>query len=309
MTDVESKTCYASGNLMIAGEYFVLKGATALAVPLKYGQQMDVTAGEGDQDFIHWKAYETGKLWFEARFRQDMLHIIETSDPEIAGRLQRILHAIQLLKNELLPVPCLITCHIRFPVSWGWGSSSSLIANLARWAEVDPFELHDMVSEGSGYDVAASLSPGPLLFRKTESRMETMPVNFRPPFRDSIHFVYLGNKLSSSESIRQHRALMEKGTAAIPEIDRLTHVIAAEQEIDRFTTALKRHETLLSEALHLEPVGKRFVDFDGAVKSLGAWGGDFAMAVSSRSKEYVAEYFRGKGLRILFQFNDIILEP
>jgi len=39
----------------------------------------------------------------------------------------------------------------------GLGSSSTLIVNISKWANVDPFQVHKLISKGSGYDIAASL--------------------------------------------------------------------------------------------------------------------------------------------------------
>ena len=58
-----------------------------------------------------------------------------------------------------------------FDHSWGMGSSSALIANLARWAEIGPFDLFHLLYKGSGYDVAAALAEGPILF-STVNRKE-----------------------------------------------------------------------------------------------------------------------------------------
>jgi len=35
-------TCYSNGKLLLTGEYLVLEGATALAVPTKFGQDLKV---------------------------------------------------------------------------------------------------------------------------------------------------------------------------------------------------------------------------------------------------------------------------
>jgi hypothetical protein len=50
----------------------------------------------------------------------------------------------------------------------------------------------------------------------------------------------------------------------------------------------------------------RFPDFPGEIKSLGAWGGDFAMVVSKEEEKDLLSYFSGKGLNTLFSFEEII---
>jgi hypothetical protein len=45
-----------------------------------------------------------------------------------------------------------------------------------------------------------------------------------------------------------------------------------------------------------------FSDFDGIIKSLGAWGGDFVMAA-----DHPAEYFAAKGYETIVAYEDMIL--
>jgi hypothetical protein len=70
---------------------------------------------------------------------------------------------------------------------------------------------------------------------------------------------------------------------------------------------MKEHETILSDVLHLPALVHKFPDFDGQLKSLGAWGGDFFMAMSDKSTEDVKEYFKKHGLSTFFTFDDLIL--
>jgi hypothetical protein len=50
-----------------------------------------------------------------------------------------------------------------------------------------------------------------------------------------------------------------------------------------------------------------FNDFNGSVKSLGAWGGDFILAASPAPEEYVRDYFKNKNLEMIFRYNDMVL--
>jgi hypothetical protein len=47
-----------------------------------------------------------------------------------------------------------------------------------------------------------------------------------------------------------------------------------------------------------------FEDFDGVVKSLGAWGGDFVLAIS---KENPTNYFKERGYTIVIPYSEMIL--
>jgi hypothetical protein len=60
-------------------------------------------------------------------------------------------------------------------------------------------------------------------------------------------------------------------------------------------------------ALNYEKVKDiHFSDYWGEVKSLGAWGGDFAMVTSDRSPHETREYFENKGFSTVIPFSEII---
>jgi len=62
----------------------------------------------------------------------------------------------------------------------------------------------------------------------------------------------------------------------------------------------------LSNILELETIKEiAFPDFNGVVKSLGAWGGDFIMAVS---KENPTAYFVNKGYETILTYDEMILQ-
>ena len=48
-----------------------------------------------------------------------------------------------------------------------------------------------------------------------------------------------------------------------------------------------------------------FPEFNGLVKSLGAWGGDFVMAIS---KENPKDYFVSKGYETILTYDEMILQ-
>jgi mevalonate kinase len=58
------KTFYSNGKLLITGEYVVLDGAKALALPTKFGQNLIID--EGNNELITWKSFDKdGSIWFE----------------------------------------------------------------------------------------------------------------------------------------------------------------------------------------------------------------------------------------------------
>ena len=65
---------YAHGKLLISGEYLVLKGAIALAVPTKFGQKMQIIEEPGSDNIIHWKSYDVNNnCWAEVLLSKDDL--------------------------------------------------------------------------------------------------------------------------------------------------------------------------------------------------------------------------------------------
>jgi mevalonate kinase len=59
------QTFYSNGKLLITGEYLVLDGAKAFALPTKFGQSLIIEEGS-DQ----WVSYDhDGSVWFEIPFR------------------------------------------------------------------------------------------------------------------------------------------------------------------------------------------------------------------------------------------------
>ena len=300
---------FSNGNLILSGEYFVLAGAKALAVPLKFGQGMIIEYYIDKQNTISWKTSELGKPWFKAELDCETLKIKTSSDTEVAQRLQKLLKAIQILKPEIFnkEFSYNITCDIQFKLNWGWGSSSTLISNLANWAGIDPFRLHKQVSSGSGYDIAASLSPTPLIYQITNGSHQINQVEFNPSFKEYIYFIYLGRKQNSERSIDENIASVKKNVKLIPVISDITEKIAREKNVNEFIRSIIEHEELLSTVLNMTRIrNKYFSDFRGEIKSLGAWGGDFAMVVSPLELVYVKQYFKEKNLDTIFRFDEVV---
>lgn len=58
------KEFYSNGKLLITGEYLVLDGAKAFALPTKFGQNIVIENTENK--IIHWKSIDAdGTIWFE----------------------------------------------------------------------------------------------------------------------------------------------------------------------------------------------------------------------------------------------------
>jgi len=302
---------YANGKLLLSGEYLVLRGARALVVPLRLGQFMEVEVLADQIDpWIDWKAWVMERDWFCARISLPGMKVITTTDQAIAIRLVELMKALRRLKADLFdnPTGYKITTHSSFDHAWGLGSSSALIANISQWAKVDPFELYALVSSGSGYDVAAALAKGPILYKKTNQRVKITPVTFLPTFRHKIYFAYLGNKKNTVEGLDFFNRNVVTSTRDIETVDRITLKMLGANTSGDFMHLMAEHEAFMSFLL----VSKRvkdlyFHDFEGEIKSLGAWGGDFVMVASDRPADYVRSYFTKRAIDVLFAFDELLL--
>lgn len=300
---------FSNGNLILSGEYFVLTGAKALAVPLKYGQKMSILSSRNGNNTIIWKTNEPGKQWFNCELNCETLDIKNSSNTEVVRELQSILRAVKKYKPELFnkEISYEITCDVNFSMDWGWGSSASLTVNLSKWAGIDPFMLNNQISNGSGYDIAASLSSAPVIYQIKNGHQETNQVYFNPVFSKYISFIYLGQKQSTKASIEKNLESVKKNDTLIPLITSLTEKIAAEENVEEFVRCMVEHEKIIAGVLKMKRIKElHFPDFKGEMKSLGAWGGDFAMVVSPLDILRVKQYFIKKNLNILFRFDEII---
>ena len=87
-----TKKFYSNGKLLITGEYLVLDGAKAFALPTKMGQDLIVV--ETDTiDFISWKSFDfDNEVWFESFFKISQIISQEIQDEEesVAKVLKKI---------------------------------------------------------------------------------------------------------------------------------------------------------------------------------------------------------------------------
>ncbi len=298
---------YSNAKFLLTGEYLVLHGALALAIPLKYGQVLEVF--ESDKTDLEWLAYEKGKLWLE-------FHISEQDIDKqfVEGETEKDFVCFLLNKAKSLNPAFLndyglkIRSEIDFDRNWGLGSSSTLINNVAQWADVNPYDLHSLVSNGSGFDIACANYCKPILFRRDGNHPLIYPVDFPDMFTNQLYFVYLGKKQKSSDSVNHY--LNERKCTA-EELDKATQLskdILAAKNSREFDQIIQMHELLVAEMLGQKSVKEKlFPDFKGAVKSLGAWGGDFVLVRSNLSKKEIQSYFYRAGLINIFSWKEMIL--
>lgn len=300
------KTFYSNGKLLITGEYLVLDGAKALALPTKYGQFLKITTGAVGQ--IHWASFDyDNSLWFEETI--SFKEIIDFNNDNESERetLIKILHEAFLLNPKFLNSSegYSISTKLTFPKFWGLGTSSTLINNIAQWLKINAFELLKNSFGGSGYDIACAQNDSPIFYQIIDGKPEVEIVNFNPAFSNNLYFVYLNQKQSSKSAIASYYKKQNNLSAIFPEINKITIEIAEVTSLEKFQELLQKHENIMSEVLELPTVKENlFSDFDGSIKSLGAWGGDFVLVVSN---ENPTSYFENKGFETFVYYKDMIL--
>ena len=219
-----------------------------------------------------------------------------------------ILHHAHLLQPSFFQerVGYQIETALTFPKKWGLGTSSTLINNLAQWLKIDAFELLNNSFGGSGYDIACAQNDTPIFYQLENQKPNVTPLDFQPEFASNLYFVYLNQKQSSKNAIAAYyNKKHEKLKQNIANINKLSDAVATAKNIKSFANALQLHENELSAILELLTVQEAlFSDFDGVVKSLGAWGGDFILAIAL---EDPTAYFSSKGYSTVIPYKEMIL--
>lgn len=281
----------------------------ALAVPTRYGQDMiiDNDAHEG----LVWQSINhEGKIWFEGVFEMPSGKYLKGNDEGVGKTLERMFAYIISIRSTFFNDKngTLVKTHLDFPRDWGLGSSSTMIYNLAQWADVDPYLLLSNTMGGSGYDIACAGTNHPILYQRQNNKPFTKKANFDPPFKENLYFVYLGQKQNSRTGIKYYREHVANNPRVINNMSIITNRLLNATTINEFQSLIKHHEKVLSSLLKMSRVKEdRFSDFWGQVKSLGAWGGDFVLVTSNRSYEETVEYFKEKGYDVFFSYQEIIL--
>jgi len=299
-------TYHANGKLLLTGEYLVLHGAKAIALPLKVGQQLTVTEENGSESLV-WKAFYDREIWFSCELIPPDFSVINSSHPEKAELLSQIFKTIKSLNPEFSPkAGTTFETILESNPEWGFGSSSTLISLLSQGAGVDPFKLNELVFQGSGFDIACAMADGPVFYTRNKP-VETISLNY--PFSDQLFLVYSGIKrktaVAVSDFLKERKVSgqqIEEGSVFADEFSRCIDQV-------EFDLLIRQHEKLISNLTGRLPIKSEFfADFKGEIKSLGAWGGDFFLVSTSLFFSEVKKYFENKGLTTVFRWEDLILK-
>jgi len=300
------KTFYSNGKLLISGEYVVLDRAVSLAIPTKFGQSLTVEPNTPSK--LIWTSYDaSGQIWYENEFSiKDFHSEISIETDEITKRLIQIIKTARTLNPAFLSSTSgfKITTHLDFKKEWGLGTSSTLINNMAQWANIDAYILLEMTFGGSGYDIACAQHYKPISYQLHNGKPLVKEVYFNPSFKQQLYFVYLNKKQNSREGIAQYK-LKKPNELLINDISKISDKLIHSKSLLEFESLMTLHEDYISQIIQQKPIKEiLFNDFKGCIKSLGAWGGDFILVTSL---ENPSVYFKNKGFNTIIPFSDMIL--
>lgn len=295
---------YSNGKLLITGEYLVLDGAESLALPTNFGQKLNIT--ESDSGYINWISLdENAEVWFQNSFSLKDFSA-RTENNKISERLTQIFKSIKSINPDFLNASSGIDIITKqdFNRDWGLGTSSTLINNMANWANVDAYKLLELTFGGSGYDIACAQNDSAIRYQLVDKKAIVKPVNFNPSFREHLYFVYRNQKQNSRDGISNYRQFNGDLESAISEINAITSALIECVTLSEFDRLITEHETTISKIIQQQPVkDSLFSDFNGSIKSLGAWGGDFMMVTSEDNPK---NYFNSKGYHTIIPYEEMI---
>ena len=283
----------ANGKLLITGEYYVLDGAIALACPTYYSQTLEIHQSET----FSWESFDyLNQLWIELNKKN--------SNSEAGKKLLEILISIDEfeLRNRYQMT-------MDFPREWGLGSSSTLIALLADYFSINPYELNNKNFHGSGYDIACAFSETPILYsNKDKISPEIKPAVIPEAIKPYCYFAYLNKKQDSREGINLYRNLGDNKSAIIHEISSITKELIKKQNLEDWIYLLGKHEEIISSSLSIpraaDTVLKGLPFFS---KSLGAWGGDFVMILTDLNSNEISQELKKLNLNTIMLYNSFLV--
>jgi len=305
MQQIARYTNHANGKLLLTAEYFVLDGATALAVPVKKGQSFEVH--QSPNPWLSWESKREQECWFQGKFIAG--EYTEGTSDDIGNTLSLIFKTISKLRPDFLnQLQFLhIETNLDFPRTWGLGSSSTLLYNLATWAGIDAYTLQFDVFGGSGYDIACAGVTQPILYKKV-SVPEVQKVSYHPTFVDHLYFLPLNKKQDTRLGIARYKERAKDSIKTIQKATELTYAFLEAPDIATLETLIVAHETLVANVVELERAKDLyFPDYWGEVKSLGAWGGDFVLITSIRDRSETEKYFEARGYPLLYPYTDLVM--
>jgi len=276
---------------MLCGEYAVTIGVEALAIPVVPGQWMHVwefdSPGGGDR--LIWEAKEkNGNTWLNESFSLP-LEVMDAADEKNSSerdRDRKLLHSmISLVEASFWKAgkSYRIETQLEFERSSGLGSSSTMVANFARYAGLDAQKVQQNVFGGSGYDVAvAELGKG-LVFWKNGEDSNWDAWKLSPELTSKWKIVFLGEKQNSRSALDDVKGKLieiQKDDFLMHQLQQVCAAVKLASQVPMLEAGLEMWQAILAMSLGLETPYQYFKfqpTKGGLCKWLGAWGGDMLL--------------------------------
>ena len=269
---------------MLCGEYAVTIGVEALAVPVSVGQWMHVWEFDspGGEHRILWEAKDReGASWLNESFA------LPLGDVGLEERDERkIIHQLLAMAPENTWKPgksYRIETQLEFDRSSGLGSSSTMVSNFARFANLDAQAIQQQLFGGSGYDVAVAEVGKGLVFWKDGENNYWGPWTISPSLTQDWKVVFLGEKQNSRNSLSDVKARLQEiqnDEFMLHQLQQVAGAVKMAQQVSMVEAGLEMWQALLSMGLGLQTPYQHF-GFQpvkgGLCKWLGAWGGDMLL--------------------------------
>ena len=192
-------------------------------------------------------------LWFETNLT--VTNFNPSTNTETAQRLAQIFRAIfDLNPKAFVSTGLEFSSHLEFPQNWGLGSSSTLVNNLAQWANVDAFALLENTFGGSGYDIACAQNAQPIVYQRQNSTPLIKIVDFDPPFKDQLFFVHRNQKQNSREAIARYNTLKTTQTLDFSALNAITEALLVATTLEEFEVLISKHENLVGRTYPTPPI-------------------------------------------------------
>lgn len=290
----------ASGKLLLFGEYIVLRGSKCLAIPLSVGQNLSIT-NHSEQNIL-WQCFDENKNCWLSIHLSNNFEILSTTDIEKAVIVQKLLQLIKKENNQIIFDNLKFTFQLSFNRAFGFGTSATLISLLSQWSGVNAFYLLSKTFEGSGYDIVTATAKEPIIY-SIENKVEKT-FSLSENITQHLLFIYLGKKQNSSKEI----IAFKNKTISLQQIETMNKIVtkaACCNNIEQWEKLMNDSETMLSTILATITVKEKyFADYSYAIKSLGAWGGDFIM-VTCRNMDEAKKYFQQKNKQPIFTYKEL----
>ncbi|MFN2395090.1 MAG: hypothetical protein ABR597_05320 [Bacteroidales bacterium] len=295
---------FSHGKLLLMGEYAVLYGADAICLPLKTGQLLEVKNYLPGR--IAWKWTWQKQVLADFVLDAESLEVLEANVGNPQWTSDLILYIRQQKPDFLKNTGGSLHFINYFPPEWGLGTSSATISSLCRFAGVDPYKVNEQLMGGSGADIATTTAENWMLYRRNHAGPVSWSIPFDFPFLKNTWFVYSGKKQATAIHLKKVAGKNSYKRELWLDVNPLIYRFLAASTLPEAFKIIEEHEILVGARIQQQPIGQQFKGFPGKIKSLGAWGGDFFMALSQQPADFVEGYFREKGYQHVYLWEDFV---